>query len=215
MSYEDAFRHHLGIGPSPSNQFSVLPSPKEKECASSDRANVASITASPSNPQHQEAKMEVKYCRLIPYIQISLEASRTSLAQTYNSPTQPEKSERKGGGILKTKFQLLSARIAPPQGSLQAAQDSCRCRLLSPRVVCSITPITLVSISSRSFQYAHLTHPIAPSIPSLIQSNPAQSSPIQSNPNLTQTTPPFPLSHLLQSLSSSSSSSSSPPTSGL
>lgn len=45
--------------------------------------------------------MEVTYCRLIPYIQISLGTSRTSPAQTYNSPTQLEKSERKGEGILK------------------------------------------------------------------------------------------------------------------
>ena len=45
--------------------------------------------------------MEVTYCHLILYIQISLGTSGTSLAQTYNSPTQPEKSERKGGGILK------------------------------------------------------------------------------------------------------------------
>jgi len=58
------------------------------------------FTIEPTTP---EAEMEVTYCRLIPYIQISLGTSGTSLAQTYNSPTQPEKSERRGGGILKPK----------------------------------------------------------------------------------------------------------------
>lgn len=57
--------------------------------------------------------MEVKYCRLIPYIQISLGASRTSLAQTYNSPTQPEKSERKEGGILKNQVPAIIRTHCP------------------------------------------------------------------------------------------------------
>lgn len=81
MSYEDVFRHHSGISASPSNQFPALPSPEQKECASSDRANVTSITTSPSNPQHQEAKMEVTYCHLIPYIQISLGTNGPLLAE--------------------------------------------------------------------------------------------------------------------------------------
>ena len=41
--------------------------------------------------------------------------SSTSLTQTYNSPTQPEKASGKGEVSLKTKIQLLSTRIAPPQ----------------------------------------------------------------------------------------------------
>ena len=169
MSYEGAFQHHSGISTAPLFSFQRHhPLSKGMRILESSKLRVHHrLTIESTTPGGEDRGHVLPLNPLYTNFPRN-EQNQPSPNIQQSNPARKKRAER-GEVSLKTKIQLLSTRIAPPQGSLQAAQDGCRCRLLhmasgrlcllSPRVVYSITPVTLVSISSRLFQYAHLTHP--------------------------------------------------------